>query len=767
MLKSIVAAASGEGSDQVAAAATSLLKQATETIASNLPEGASSLPIPLPQPPRSRAATFPLVDDDAGLLLSSEPHGGDAKAQTTEEDEDDLASQMLMRFPTYGTQSHALNKDSSSQWQEKTADWLLGGTASIPTPQQQKQQKQQQQQQLQKQQQQQRESGLLATVDEETGLCFPCEEGGNAFDRARRHNTRRQKLVNSHEWSVDEQLLWKTVRFPAMADFDPSVAARSVTQSAFNKNLRKGNTFTTRRGEVLTLKEHEKIFEQPLLEDPSRDFLAAYYYHLGVVPRAAPPDQLEAEGRKFLYLDSSSDVAGRNGGGESKDPESSAPLGKQHDQHWQGLIKQHSSPYHVNNDIRKDLALFGGLSALPESASEEKEGGEGLDYGAPGTPPRAKGLEQQQQQQQQQAPSQTPKDDRIAEVAWMPDRLCKTCYSCDTPFTVFRRRHHCRICGQVFCNTCSGYFVPAASTTSALPAASPHKLFNAIVAPGILADGSSSNNINSNNQSKITLRSCKQCYDQITAKQQEQEKKLKTAAEEEDKRRQNGNVAGGSEGVTATTPKRGTTPTAIAGTASPDVVQLQNSNGLHQNPADAIVAESAAFLGQWSKAIGAEVQGITSLATKAAGLVLEDTLTHDSSGHPSGLSTRHRLASHSSMVSSSSGTSGHRNAERNSFVREGHKHLGETAASHLEQMTAALLESDAPLLWKNVCGEVMGPAVTEAQKGETARLRAKWVNKLMGLATRCCATVDTNIKKGDMLDIRPYVKIKGELYGKE
>ena len=33
----------------------------------------------------------------------------------------------------------------------------------------------------------------------------------------------------------------------------------------------------------------------------------------------------------------------------------------------------------------------------------------------------------------------------IAEVAWMPDRLCKTCYSCDTPFTVFRRRHHFRV----------------------------------------------------------------------------------------------------------------------------------------------------------------------------------------------------------------------------------------------------------------------------------------------------------------------------------
>ena len=42
---------------------------------------------------------------------------------------------------------------------------------------------------------------------------------------------------------------------------------------------------------------------------------------------------------------------------------------------------------------------------------------------------------------------------------WMPDQLCKQCYDCDSQFTVFRRRHHCRLCGQVFCSSCSAYFV--------------------------------------------------------------------------------------------------------------------------------------------------------------------------------------------------------------------------------------------------------------------------------------------------------------------
>ncbi|CAN0165846.1 unnamed protein product, partial [Discosporangium mesarthrocarpum] len=41
---------------------------------------------------------------------------------------------------------------------------------------------------------------------------------------------------------------------------------------------------------------------------------------------------------------------------------------------------------------------------------------------------------------------------------WMPDKLCKVCYECDTPFSMFKRRHHCRVCGQIFCHNCSSHF---------------------------------------------------------------------------------------------------------------------------------------------------------------------------------------------------------------------------------------------------------------------------------------------------------------------
>ena len=37
----------------------------------------------------------------------------------------------------------------------------------------------------------------------------------------------------------------------------------------------------------------------------------------------------------------------------------------------------------------------------------------------------------------------------------MPDEACKVCYACESPFSLLRRRHHCRVCGRVFCGACS------------------------------------------------------------------------------------------------------------------------------------------------------------------------------------------------------------------------------------------------------------------------------------------------------------------------
>ncbi|KAH8554358.1 hypothetical protein BGW37DRAFT_484445, partial [Umbelopsis sp. PMI_123] len=42
---------------------------------------------------------------------------------------------------------------------------------------------------------------------------------------------------------------------------------------------------------------------------------------------------------------------------------------------------------------------------------------------------------------------------------WMPDEQCKECYDCQQPFNIWRRKHHCRICGQIFCAKCASNII--------------------------------------------------------------------------------------------------------------------------------------------------------------------------------------------------------------------------------------------------------------------------------------------------------------------
>lgn len=37
---------------------------------------------------------------------------------------------------------------------------------------------------------------------------------------------------------------------------------------------------------------------------------------------------------------------------------------------------------------------------------------------------------------------------------WIPDSEAASCMICDAKFTMVRRRHHCRACGQVLCSLC-------------------------------------------------------------------------------------------------------------------------------------------------------------------------------------------------------------------------------------------------------------------------------------------------------------------------
>ena len=46
---------------------------------------------------------------------------------------------------------------------------------------------------------------------------------------------------------------------------------------------------------------------------------------------------------------------------------------------------------------------------------------------------------------------------------WMPDAVATKCYDCEAKFTTFRRRHHCRVCGQIFCSKCCGSYISGES----------------------------------------------------------------------------------------------------------------------------------------------------------------------------------------------------------------------------------------------------------------------------------------------------------------
>ena len=43
----------------------------------------------------------------------------------------------------------------------------------------------------------------------------------------------------------------------------------------------------------------------------------------------------------------------------------------------------------------------------------------------------------------------------LDEPAWAPDENFRACSGCNTSFDLFKRKHHCRRCGGVFCGSCA------------------------------------------------------------------------------------------------------------------------------------------------------------------------------------------------------------------------------------------------------------------------------------------------------------------------
>lgn len=52
----------------------------------------------------------------------------------------------------------------------------------------------------------------------------------------------------------------------------------------------------------------------------------------------------------------------------------------------------------------------------------------------------------------------------MKEAQWADDREVNDCKQCNKPFSVSRRKHHCRNCGEIFCNECSSTKMPLPSS---------------------------------------------------------------------------------------------------------------------------------------------------------------------------------------------------------------------------------------------------------------------------------------------------------------
>ncbi|KAL8291395.1 hypothetical protein RQP46_002373 [Phenoliferia psychrophenolica] len=125
---------------------------------------------------------------------------------------------------------------------------------------------------------------------------------------------------------------------------------------------------------------------------------------------------------------------------------------------------------------RQKLSLPPTLDLIPSTPTESPPalvsspglilGGIGTDYAFPRTG-------DQEKTDRRWSASSTPADDVVLECrvienysapVWVPDSKAERCMKCVEPFGVWRRRHHCRLCGSVVCWACSTktFVIPSA-----------------------------------------------------------------------------------------------------------------------------------------------------------------------------------------------------------------------------------------------------------------------------------------------------------------
>jgi len=429
---------------------------------------------------------------------------------------------------------------------------------------------------------------------------------------------------------------------------------------------------------------------------------------------------------------------------------------------------------------------------------------------------------------------------------WMPDNLCKHCYSCEAPFTLVRRKHHCRLCGMIFCSTCSAYFVKISTQ-----------------APESMSLSSKGD--------CGTMRTCKMCYDHISerglgvmmrgATEKSDVRCGETSKKSESSTSLESNVAcdrgfaldEGEDRSLSRAAFHNTTRDIVLPkgySASDSKTSIEEVMGQTPSTSSEIKEQLAGFQGSEDSSGDFHALSMTRQRLNEESRKREEqerveraetpTETNEAlttsagESQPAGLKTRLgglakpavrqlRLKSSSnlgrramdrnhrqspemieanpdavevrvgdcdsnansysqpesklfkipqqkvSLGDNDEGENAIRISESHTGIDEvvsgqqqnkdavisAKRHIGTVAAKYLEKLVRELLETDAPFLLNEIKETSLGSDLVQSQ------LTDIWINTLMTLATRCCATVEPDVKnKGDLLDIRPYCKIK-------
>ncbi|MDP2437122.1 MAG: ankyrin repeat domain-containing protein, partial [archaeon] len=74
--------------------------------------------------------------------------------------------------------------------------------------------------------------------------------------------------------------------------------------------------------------------------------------------------------------------------------------------------------------------------------------------------PDALGQEPPESEKKNSYNNNLPGSELVKRPEMVPDQASTSCFSCQKAFTLFRRRHHCRACGLLFCTDCADNMIP-------------------------------------------------------------------------------------------------------------------------------------------------------------------------------------------------------------------------------------------------------------------------------------------------------------------